>query len=154
MLYLITEEQTEYGGHKYHMFETHTESTILGGSARVRALVNTCKIEPKNMQITRKEIRIKQWPHSLWEPNSVSSIYTLLANIDNQKFKLLRYNGEIVYMDELELMTSIELNEIVNCSIENGRYKSIDTYSIKVDTEFEKDIAQKYKTFMAKSTIS
>ena len=153
MIYLLNIEQKS-NGQTYRMFETHTESLMIGNSNLVRKLVHLCKLTPINMTLTNKEITIKPWPHDMMEVPNMQFTYILLAKMDDQNFKMVNLNGDVYYVRAAELTNSIESNRVLNCSINKGNYKSIDTYEINADTRFKRHIDKKYTEFIAKALIT
>ena len=154
MLYILASKTIGIDKQNYNIFETHTESMIVGLKENIQRLVNKCHIEAKNAKITNEEVLTNQWPYGIRLQYANDCTYVLLAKINEQKFKLvIRSSGEIVYMNAQELIEDIEAGYVVNCSVENGDYKSIDTYDIKTNSKFERDIKQKYEEFRAKSIM-
>ena len=151
MLYLLAVEDPEINTQAYFTFETHTESIIYGTTKCVRRLINACKMEPINMYLTSKGIQIKDWPQDI--KRQPYDGYILLAKLDNTRFKLVRTDGKVIYMNAEELTNNIKLNNVLNCSYENNTYKSIDTYTITKNDKFDQHIAQKYKEFTAKMLL-
>ena len=152
MIYLIN-KATSGNETNYRLFETHTESILTGGAVYVEKLIAECKMEPKNMAIKGEKIQFKKWPNLVQISTNGNRNYILLSRVSEQRFKLVRFDEEVVYMDENELKTNIELNNLMNCVLKNGVYKSMDTYSISIDEKYKQHIDQKYKEFVAKSAL-
>ena len=148
MLYLLKVEDMGDNSYNYRMFETHTESVITGNITCIRKLVSKCKMEPVNMELTNQGLRIKHWPNK-----HKNYTFILLGKITVDRFKLIGIGGTTIYMEAGELKQNIASNTIGNCSIENGEYKSIDTYKISIDSKFEKHIETKYNEFRSKALI-
>lgn len=153
MIYLMSYVKTSDNIAVYTMYETHTESIMTGDKAYVNKLVSECKMEPVNMIVTNKEIKFKQWPNQIGEAFIRNHTYILLGRITEQRFKLLRFDERLVYMDKRELMSNIKLGNILNCLFEEGEYKSIDTYNTGAEESYRQCVVQKYEVFRAKSLM-
>ena len=161
MLYLISTDDLGSNNTTYTLFETHTESVMTVTSDYIKILIQRYKMEIKNVQIKDNNIHIKTWPHSTAREYKLNT-RVLIAKVNNDKFKLVNYNGDVIYMSKFALEVNIEAANILNCKCEiireNGRikdkiYKSIDTYNIKEDKEFEVYIATEYEKFRSKSLL-
>ena len=159
MLYLINSEIINKNI-IYTIFETHTESEIRGDIEFIKGLVNAYKLKPKNMVIENEVIILNNWPHrirqgSRGDSQDRKSMYILLAKINEDWFKIVRYDGIVIYRDGKDLRRSIALGEIANCSFDSvtTEYKSVDTYTIKSCSIFEQNIRLKYEQFIAKAAL-
>ena len=154
MLYLLNVETTNTDRLNYYTFETHTESPIIADYECMMKLINECKMAPKNMYVNSKGIQFNEWPHDVSDSYYKNHVFILLAKLSERRFKCIRgIDREVFYMDDKQLKGHLDYNHVLNCSCENGVYKSIDTYNIVIDPEFEKSIAKKYETFIAKSIM-
>ena len=154
MLYILSVMMQAYDSKMYHMFETNTESKLVGDVEYVRKLVNECKMKPKNMTVNNNGLQINIWPHSVRKSLMQDCPYILLGKRSEQKFKLVqRISGDVFYFDAKQLMYNIDTNCILNCSKELGEYKSIDICKLSVEKEFKQLIKKKIEVFRAKSAL-
>ena len=153
MLYLINTIKIKGGENIYNMFETHTESRLKGSSNYVLKLINSCNMEPINIDIEETEISGKAWVQEITDLSNRNKICILLAKISDQSFKTLNFNNEIVCMSEKDLKYNIDSKKVLNCLFEQGEYKSIYTYNITTNIKFKQYIAEKYREFRAKTLM-
>ena len=157
MIYLTKVEIESNKEIIYNLFETHTESVIKANTKLVIDLLNNHRLRAKNIYTENNTVRIKEWPHSI-KPYSEdrgerTSDYILLSKLNENRFKLFNCVTGVIYAFENYLKELIKFNRVANCISEEKVYKSIDTYDIKTDIEFEKHIANKYKEFRAKALL-
>ena len=160
MLYLIKVDKVKDRDSTYHLFDTHTESVIEANTKLVLELINTYKMEIKNIYIEDNTIQIKDWPHKI-EPYSRNkkdreSSYVLLGRVREGLFKTVVSIGRVDYLSEESLKSVIEKGWVANCEYAadgDKTYKSVDTYSIKTDPNFIKHIREKYTEFIAKTAL-
>ena len=159
MLYLIGVWESRNEEHTiYSLFETNSESKIIGNKKLITEILRGHKMQAMNFSINKGKIELKQWPNgsSILSAHGQSSkmYYILLTNIDEQKFKLVNLLGSITYCSTAELKSLIDRRRVMNCCvmIDQGItcYKSEDTYSINEDASFKKHIGIKYEEFRAK----
>ena len=156
MIYLINFDNRKVDG-KYTLFETHTDSMLRGNIEYIKELLIDYKLKIKNAHLKDGELQIKQWPHTVKQTTN-NSRYVLLSKINENKFKLVQHDRTIQFMSAEELKINIERSNVMNCAYEiiegvGDTYKSIDTYTITEDKEFEALIDSKYEEFSSKSRM-
>ena len=153
MLYLMSIDNKN-NKNIYNIFETHTESLLAGNGDYIKRLALMYKMEPVNMTVTKDAIKVKTWPQPTPE-NLLNRQYKyiLLAKATEQKFKMLRFDGKIIYFTAQELKNAIRIKFVCNCSYSDDEYKSMDTYNIKLDNKFQIYIDKKYEEFIAKTIL-
>lgn len=161
MLYLIgVEESKNEDKRQYSIFETRSESLLIGNKKLVVDLLKKYKMEAKNFCIHKGQIEIKKWPHKIKRSSelftSTESDYVLLTSVNEQKFKVVSFRGVIYYFGAEELKRYIRQDKIANCDFTSNKetiYKSVDTYSIHNESNFEKFVVLKYEEFRAKTLM-
>ena len=153
MLYLISTREEGVHSRIYCLFETHTESIIECREPAVVRLVNRCNMETVNIKIIDDKVKVKTWPNDIEKQYIKNITYILMGKVNEQRFKLIRLDNKIIYMDEIRLKQYIESNNIINCSFKNGEYKSIDTYNTSIDDKFRQYIDKEYNKFIAKTAL-
>ena len=165
MIYLISIVDNTEEPNSYMLFESHTESFFMCKEPYLKRLLGEQKITVKNIHTTDKEIVIKNWPHPIhhkgsdkdWQKIMKEAISKyaciLICQTADDSFKLAGSNEHTYTVNGEELKEYIKNNRITNCCIEDKQYKSIDTYTIKKDIQFEKYIAAEYNKHVAITSL-
>ena len=77
------------------------------------------------------------------------SDYILLCKLAEDKFKLVRYNTQLAFANNQELIHLIKANKVANCTIENGQFKAIGTYNGESPAKFAAEIEAAYEKYLA-----
>ena len=168
MLYIISvikhnpEKKTVYKG-----FETCSESIMTMQEHILKEVILNNQIQVINATIQNDNIVIKDWGKGLdFETGTYEDVkfiikhsgpvYVLLAR-EKDRYKLIDYEGRITKICSEKLEKIVKLQEVANCNFmrttEGNRLKPIDIYEISRDIKFEKLIASKYETFIAKALL-
>ena len=167
MLYIVSIYEKTDGGMSYVLFETNSESSFRGDDAFLRKLITDYKMPIANVNLTNDQIEIKTWYNDIRYEGLVSKTvggviesvkfsgaeYTLLCKVDRDSYKLISSKEIVHYLSRQQLNELIKDNNITNCTIKNGKYKSIGTYSINKNPKFEEEIAKKYDRHVALTTL-
>ena len=156
MLYIIDIKRNMREPDWYNLFETNTESFFGGELGLMQELIIKQGITVQNMTQINGELVLKDWvkrTHYTLGTKSYGTEYTLLCEVSKNKFKLVNYLGDMSYADLRQLNKLTSENKIANCEIKNGNIVSVDTYKIYEDTKLEKQIAEKYETYVAKTAL-
>lgn len=151
MLYIVSTSETVDDGEVYRLFETGSESFFSANKELLRKIIETHKMEIKNVSIRNNNISVKVWPNELlnktpWD--NTGSNYILLCKLTNGTFKLVNCGEEsVIYADGEQLKQLIAGDEMANCLIKNGKFESTGTYTVTKNTEFEEGIATKYERY-------
>ena len=141
----------------YYLFETHTESELRGDRQFVIDLVRGHRLKPMNFTIKDSRVVPNIWPQAIRltseHYNSFRATYILLTKDSEERFKVINGDGDVYYDDAEGLKGMIKNSVVANCTLENRVYKSIDTYKIYIDINFEKNINLKYEEFRAKALL-
>ena len=161
MLYIISIEETRSSNNSYTIFETSTDSSFIGDLEFLKKLTFEYKLDTANVCLDNNEIALKQWFNKVhyekysndrWERHkqiSTGADYVLLCKTACDTFKLVAYNGEVGYASSESLKISLEENQVANCKIVNGNYEYIDNYNADADSQFVREIAEKYERHIA-----
>ena len=151
----------------YRGFDTYSESAMTLQPDRLKEVILNNKIHVVNATIQNGNIVLKDWGKGVnseateWDiftPKYKGPKYVLLAT-EGDTYKIVDTRGFIERFDKEKLVYSIKLDEIANCKITKSliRRKSsietMDVYNIQKDSEFEREIASKYTSFIAKATM-
>ena len=105
-----------------------------------------------NASLEQGETKIKNWGNQIHYEGSrdaEGSQYMALCMIHENKFKLVSYAENIIYVALKGLQDYIRDHKIQNSMIINGKPEIINTYTINHDDQFEKSIAKKYEKYVA-----
>ena len=161
MLYIIKVVESADKETVYHLFETHTESTLKITEKTIVELINQHGMKAKNFTLKEGKVQLKDWPHKIThctEDNNTGILdYILLGKSSEQEYKLINPASTVTYLTEKRLKELIDIGDVANCDyIEEaaGRiYRSIDTYAIKANPKFKTYIDKKYDEFKAKTAL-
>ena len=152
MMYVIAIEENPYAHESYLFFDTSTDSFFYGGPSVLNKLVTQRWLESDNLGIKERNVFYNPIYHKTVEGSS-GSHYVLICKLANSIFKLAGYNKKIIYANGTTLKNYIQNSLIANCTVKEGKPMMKNYYKIISDTEFENVIEQKYKKFIAKSSI-
>ena len=157
MIYVVSIRKYFDGNRSYILFETGTESFFKGDKEFLRDLIVRYRMNLRNTNLIDYEETDTLWYNKInctdADGISTESEYVLMCTINNNTFKLISKDKEVIYVDREKLTKYTEANKIANCQIKNDKYKSIGTYTVNRDMQFENLIAEKYKAYEAKSTL-
>ena len=166
MIYLISiVEDAEEALKSYLLFESNTDSFFMCKEGYLKGLIAEQKIAIQNIALDNNKIIIKNWPHPIhhkgsdkdWQKIMKEAISEyaciLICQTNDDSFKLAGSNEHTYTVNGEELKEYIKNNRITNCSIEDKQYKSIDTYTINKDIQFEKHIASEYDKHVAITSL-
>ena len=154
MIYLIGVRKL-FNKTNYTLIETETESFFTWDSKLVEKLLSKTTI--KNVRLIDGEIKIKNWCNDLSCVKLsivLGSEYTLLCKIDEDKFKITSSAEMVEYINAAQLKRYIQESKIANCSVINGEYKSIDTYNVTKNIQFEQYISNQYERYIAMTRLT
>lgn len=155
MVYIIGAKVRTDNTIVYKAYETNTDSTFF-----IENRADMVEYQSKKLKTTIKSSLNGTWPNKEIQEdkkgNKTGSPYILMGRLADDHFKLISAGG-LQYCNGNDLKKLIDQDKIANCgyTIQNGNkvYKSIDTEDIYTDKGYERKIAEKYKQFIAKSTM-
>ena len=148
MLYIINQYNGAYGW-SYYIYETYTNSMDYARIGNIRDIVKACKNETMNFDIIDNKLIIKPWINEGINRNPQQK-YILLNNMNNNMFDVIAVNGRTDRMSKERFMELINSNLVLNCISVGDSFKSAYTSSIKTNNKFKIEIAEKYRSFVAK----
>ena len=165
MLYIISLVKNEHGNiMRYKVFDALSHSLLGLEKKEFMQIISNTEMKVVNASIQNNSITIKNWINGLstekyaksnefGETQSGPKIVILAKEHD--RYKTVRYTGEVQYREIEELKELVESGMVANCNIENvgGELTIEDAYSIQLDRKFEELIRSKYDKFIAKTTM-
>ena len=155
MIYVVSMREFTDGNRIYTFFETNTESFFSGNKGELAKLLTNRQININTASLLDNDT-IKYWYNQIHCHQGnihTGSEYILLCKINHDKYKLARYDGIVRYMSRKRLNELSKEHKIANCEVKNGKVRSIDTYKVQQEPQFEQDIAEKYNNYAAKSAM-
>ena len=144
---------------QYSLFENHTESLLIIDIECLNDLVNKHRMHIKNATLDNGKLKLNKWPHTM-QRKSYGDIdnygLILLAKMGETRFKLTNDHGQVKYINDTKLKSSILAEKIGNCdyiSADSSVFRSIDTYEIIKNEQLEDYIAKQYEKYIAKTAL-
>lgn len=152
MLYLMYEASRGM----YIMFDAVTEYRFAIAGSQLKEIINNQTVEVKNAFIACDMIATRHWNKSFNkdEKDTKQPKYIILAK-SGDEYKVVDRKGTVKELTGAAMRTEIVLNRVANASynLKQNKYTVQDTYEIIKDTEFEQEINEKYRQFIAKSKL-
>ena len=152
MLYVIGTTMKFSGALSYTIFEPRTESSFSCSEEFLKKLLIERKMIVRNASQVEGEVQIENWGNQLHhEQNRASEgpTHVALCKLTDDKFKIVSYKGVVRYINRETINTYVKENKIYNSIMADGKPSLVGTYNTDHDTEYEKDIAEKYKKHVA-----
>ena len=150
MLYVVGVLEYSDGDRVFTLFETNTESFFGGRIGLLKRLIDKNKLDIINVKVDGNGTSIKKWYgtlHKLKDGLEMGTDYILMCQIDDDTFKLVSYDEKVIYVNTKELNRHIIQNKVANCILRDGSHKTMDTYWIDKNPQFEQSIAEQYKRY-------
>ena len=156
VIYLIKIEEYNDNLSVYSLFEAHTQSFFRGGSEDLHNMLNKSKVGIQNVKLVNNQLIIKKWINGVrisTREGSAGPQYMLLCQTRENQFKLVTCNGIVKYENTETLKRYAKENKITNCGIKDGKIEYIGTYKATKNTQFEEQIAEKYRIYITKTAL-
>ena len=144
-------------GRIYNLFESNTDSFFRADRDDLQGYIDNRRMHIQEIDLYSNGQRANNfWLNPLHYTDNyeeTGSDYMLICKMPDNTYKLASYDNKVIYLDIEQLRSFSSNNKIVNCSLVNGKIKSIKANKITNDIQFEKAIAEKYKIYEAKSTL-
>ena len=151
----------------YRVFDTCSDSVMLVKPELLKSIIINTSTQVVNASIVDKNIVLKDWVNGIATEEKIfkskdsgdersGPLYVLLAT-ENNICKVIVSDGRITRINKENFKILVENGEVANCSIGElkgvTKIKTEDIYKIQKDAEFEKIIASKYESFIAKTIL-
>ena len=141
---------------EYDCFESNTDSHMTISTDQLKTLLIKFGDNIVNAKLINNQISTEHCINSMISGDNrhrSGAHYTLLSKISKDNFKLVNSNGITSYIGELQLRRYIQKKDVVNCKIEVDKIVSNETYETRNDESFNRSIAEKYKIYLAKTSL-
>ena len=148
----------------YRGFETCSESVLIMTPKLIKEIIENTSIKIANATIKDNAVMLTKWVEDInTESEEVvdnrvvcrhyGAKHIIIA-IAGNKYKVVDNAGKVVVAYKQEEMLDLARRaRAANCRINGEKLETLDTYNIKKDEEFEKLIAVKYNSFLAKTKM-
>lgn len=156
MIYITTKGKSADGLEIYRLYETDTGSRCSITEAELIQVMKLNETIVKNMRLVNGKLESKVWfnrPHSFITKDNGGGGCILLCALSNDRFKLVRSDEGIVFVNKEKLIKYTKENRIANCMIEDGKYKAIDYYMATENRELKDQVSKKYARYEAVSAM-
>ena len=139
---------------KYKLIDTLSESQMNLTPTMLEHVILHCKMPVANAKIHKNKIKLPSWVNQLASRKlgGGDRDFILLAK-DGESYKVATRYGIVTRISLQELKELLKEKEMANYKLIDGQINWIDTYEIVIDRQFEKEIAEKYRIFIAKALI-
>ena len=140
----------------FMLFESNTESFFGGNGQDLKRLIKIHNMHPTNIELLDSETESEHWINKVHHKNndiSKGANYILLCEMYDNRFKTASYDGRISHINSYELKLLARQRRIANCTVEDRALKMEPAYHITNNTQFEEEIAERYKIYEAKSIL-
>ena len=149
---------------KYKLVDTLSESNWELTPNQLKQIMQSSFTQVSNATLQNGNIRIQNWIDKIASAESdmdnnsntiaidKKCIFILLSE-NNDEYKVTNYRGHITKFSFTGLKNRMILDEVANCNLLDDKIKWVKEYKIIADKEFDRDIANKYKIFIAKMNM-